>query len=623
MRRALRWTAIGATLVALGIALFAVPTIWGRPWSIDHFYTRVFLELLARHPMLLTQLRVLEPYGIRAHNRHLDDFSVAAEREEAEAVRENLRLLRSYAPDEQTHAQRFSTEVLDWFLQIHADGEAFLLHDYPIDQLEGLQVSLPDFLLNVHPLYDARDAEDYVTRVAQLGVAIDQGIDGMEQRAAIGIVPPRFVVDRVLAQIETFRSGGADRNVLVTGFAEKLAKIESLAPERREALLEAARAQVETTVLPAWGRLAAHLAAARAGASDEVGAWKHPDGAAYYGWALRYHTTTSKSAEEIHALGLAEVARIHAEMRAIREEIPGLASETNALPSPGDVVAEPPSIGDWLRELQRDERFLHPDTDAGREAVLAGYRAIIDDAAPRLPALFRRLPQAPVVVERVPAFKERSAPGAYYMPPPLDGSKPGIFYANLRSVREIPTFGMRTLAYHEAIPGHHLQIAIAQELPDLPIFRRVVPFTAYAEGWALYAERLALEQGFHPTPYDRLGALVAEVFRAARLVVDTGLHAKRWTREQAIEYMLANTGMPETDVVAEVERYIVLPGQACAYKVGQLTILDLRDRAKQALGARFDLASFHDAVLGSGSLPLELLERVVDEWIAQQIPASH
>lgn len=606
MRRAVRITGIVLTAVAIASAVWIVPTVWGRPWSIDLFYTRVFLDLLSRHPMLLTQLRVLEPYGIRAHNRRLDDFSVAAEREEAEAVRRNLQVLRSYDPDDQTPDQRFSTEVLDWFLQIQADGEPFLLHDYPIDQLEGLQVALPDFLLNVHPLYDARDAEDYVARLSLLGIAIDQGIDGMQQRAAIGVVPPRFVVDRVLAQIETFREGGADRNVLVTGFAEKLAKLESVAPEKRKALLAAARAQVETTVLPAWGRLAAYLAAARAGASEEVGAWKHPDGAAFYGWALRYHTTTSKTADEIHALGLAEVARIHAEMRAI------FAAEG----------IEATDLGATLRALNADERFLHPDTDAGREAVLDGYRAILDDAAPRLPALFGRLPQAPVVVERVPAFKEKSAPGAYYMPPPLDGSKPGIFYANLRSVREIPTFGMRTLAYHEAIPGHHLQIAIAQELPGLPIFRRVIPFTAFVEGWALYAERLALEQGFHPTPYDRLGALVAEVFRAARLVVDTGIHAKRWTREQAIEYMLANTGMPETDVVAEVERYIVLPGQACAYKVGQLTILELRERARRQLGDRFDLRAFHDVVLGSGALPLELLERVVDEWIAAQSSAA-
>jgi uncharacterized protein (DUF885 family) len=221
-------------------------------------------------------------------------------------------------------------------------------------------------------------------------------------------------------------------------------------------------------------------------------------------------------------------------------------------------------------------------------------------------------------VERVPAFKEAGAPGAYYRPPALDGSRPGIFFANLRNVEEVPRFGMRTLAFHEAIPGHHLQIALALELEGIPFFRRVIPFTAFTEGWALYAERLAAEEGFHPTPYDHLGQLVAEVFRAVRLVVDTGIHAKRWTRNVAIDYMVRNTGMPETDVVAEVERYIVNPGQACAYKVGQLKILELRDRARAVLGERFDYREFHDVVLGNGALPLTILEQQVERWLQQK-----
>jgi len=602
MRRAARIVSTVACIVALAGAVLLVPTIWGKPWSIDHFYARVFIELLLRHPMLLTQLRVLEPYGIRSHNRELDDFSVAAQRAEAGEIRKNLALLRSYDRTEQSADQLFSTEVLDYYLALSADGEPFLLHDYPLNQLEGIQVALPDFLLNVHPMHDARDAEDYLARLAATGAAIDQAIDGMRVRAAQGVVLPRFVVERVRQQVETFRAGGAAANVLVTGFAGRLAELDGLTQEARDALVDEARAQVETTVLPAWQRLTDLLAELEPTASSEAGAWKHPDGALYYSWALRYHTTTRKSADEIHAIGLREVERLHAELRA---SLAGEGFDTT-------------DLGATLRALQSDARFLYPDTDAGRSQVLADYQAILDDAAPRLPALFGRLPQAPMRVERVPAFKEKGAPGAYYMPPPLDGSKPGIFYANLRSIREIPKLGMRTLSYHEAIPGHHLQIAIAQELPDLPIFRRVVPFTAFVEGWALYAERLALETGFHPTGYDRIGALVAEVFRATRLVVDTGIHAQRWTREQAIEYMLGSTGMPETDVVAEIERYIVSPGQACAYKVGQLTILELRERAQQALGPRFDLRAFHDVVLGSGALPLELLERQIDAWIGRQ-----
>ena len=237
------------------------------------------------------------------------------------------------------------------------------------------------------------------------------------------------------------------------------------------------------------------------------------------------------------------------------------------------------------------------------------------DAEARLPELFGRLPKAAVTVERVPPFKEAGAAGAYYNPPSFDGSRPGTFYANLRDPREVQKFGMRTLTYHEAVPGHHLQLALSWEMEGLPFFRRVIPFTAYMEGWALYAERLALEQGWHPTPYDRLGAYQAEMFRAVRLVVDTGIHAKRWTRAQAFDYMLRNTGQPPGDVQAEIDRYIVMPGQACAYKIGQLEILALRHEAMQRLGERFDLRAFHDVVLGEGAVPLALLRRVVERWV--------
>jgi uncharacterized protein (DUF885 family) len=605
--RWLRRIGVALGLALLGLGVFAVPTLWGKPWSVDHFYTRVFLEFLYDHPMLLSQLRVLEPYGIRAHNARLDDFSTGFALKQAERVRRNLKTLRSYTLEEQSESQRFSSQVLDWLLQIQADGEPFLFHDYPLNQFEGLQTELPDFMLNVHVVNDARDASDYVARLAKFGTAIDQAIDGVRYRAARGVVPPRFVIERVRADVERFTTGGVDQNPLVVGFEEKLAKLGALSPVERDELGAAARAEVEHTVLPAYGRLATYLPELAAQASDDVGAWKLPDGSLYYGWALRYHTTTDLGADAIHELGLREVARIQGEIRDI------LGSEN----VPIVVQGGGEDLGATLRALHAEERFHYPDTDEGRTQILADYQAIIDDAGPRLPALFGRLPKAAVRVERVPAFKEAGAAGAYYMPPPLDGSKPGIFYANLRKVRDVARYAMRTLAYHEAIPGHHLQIAIAEELPGVPVFRRVVPFTAFTEGWALYAERLAAEQGFHPTPFDRLGQLDAEVFRAARLVVDTGIHAKRWSREQAIEYMLRNTGLPETEATAEVERYIVTPGQACAYKVGQMKILELRERARRVLGPRFDLRAFHDRVLGAGALPLVLLEKVVDQWLAE------
>jgi len=275
-----------------------------------------------------------------------------------------------------------------------------------------------------------------------------------------------------------------------------------------------------------------------------------------------------------------------------------------------------PNLGDVLRALHREERFVYPDGDDARERILADYQAIVDEASARLPELFGRLPEAPVRVERVPAFKEAGAAGAYYMPPPLDGSKPGIFYANLRSPREVARFGMRTLAYHEAIPGHHLQVALAQELTGVPFFRRVIPFTAYIEGWALYAERVAAEQGWHPTPMDRLGQLVAEVFRAARLVVDTGIHAYNWPRDKAIAYMGQQGGVDQAFAESEVDRYFSNPAQALGYLLGDHKMRELRARAESALGVRFNIKDFHAVVIDNGSMPLAVLEKRVDEWIA-------
>jgi uncharacterized protein (DUF885 family) len=271
-----------------------------------------------------------------------------------------------------------------------------------------------------------------------------------------------------------------------------------------------------------------------------------------------------------------------------------------------------------MRKLATSPAQLYPDTDEGRAQILTDYEAIINEVTAGLDPYFATKPKAKVVVKRVPSFAEKTAPGAYYNPPPLDGSKPGTFYANLHDVSETPKYGMRTMAYHEAVPGHHLQIAIAQEIKGLPIFRSVVPFTAYAEGWALYAEQLAWEAGYEKDPLDNLGRLQAELFRSVRLVVDTGLHSKRWTREQAIDYMMINTGMPEAAVIVEIERYLINPGQALAYKVGMIKILELRERAKTALGSKFDIREFHDEVVKNGAMPLAVLERIIDAYVARK-----
>jgi len=395
----------------------------------------------------------------------------------------------------------------------------------------------------------------------------------------------------------SFAAGAPEENLLYTHLAEALAGAGVPEAESREILADA-RDAVAQAVVPGYRELIRLVADLAEDASDDAGVWKLPDGDAYYRHMLRFHTTSSLGPDEVHETGLAEIRRIHDQMRAI------LAAE--GLPAEDPIAT--------LTALGRDPRFLYPDTDEGRARILADYRAIIEEVSSRLPELFGRLPQAPVEVERVPVFKQAGAAGAYYNPPSLDGTRPGVFYANLRDVREISRSGMRTLAFHEAVPGHHLQIALAMENRELPLFRRFLPLTAFVEGWALYAERLALENGLHPTPYDELGALSAELFRAVRLVVDTGIHARRWTRERAIAFMMENAGSPETDATAEIERYIVNPGQACAYKIGQLEILALRERARRRLGERFDLRAYNDLVLSNGALPLDVLARVVAAW---------
>jgi uncharacterized protein (DUF885 family) len=318
---------------------------------------------------------------------------------------------------------------------------------------------------------------------------------------------------------------------------------------------------------------------------------------------LQLMTTSEMSPEEIHQLGLAEVDRIHAEMRTI-------------LDGEGYDTTRP--IGELLKAISEEDRFMYPDTDEGREQILVDYQTILDEINAGLDDWFNIRPKAGLKVERVPEFKEKTAPGAYYNRPAMDGSRPGIFYANLYDIKATPKFGMRTLAYHEGIPGHHFQIALAMEEKDLPLFRKMSPFTAYTEGWALYSERVAWEAGFEQDPYSNLGRLQAELFRAVRLVVDTGIHHSRWTREEAIDYMLSNLGNAESDAVAEIERYIVMPGQACAYKVGMIEIMKLRALAEQTLGDDFDVREFHDVVLKNGAMPMAILNRVVNDWLAQK-----
>jgi uncharacterized protein (DUF885 family) len=602
-RRFLRGLGRAGLLLVVALAAFLVPTIWLRPWSVEHFYTRVFVAFAIRHPSIMTSLGMLDGTPLDFYNDDLEEYSPEAQRRELEFAQAQHRMLRTWNRARMSPASRLSYDVMDWFLADMVEGERrFPHHDYPINQMHGFQVELPDFLVNLHPMRRPADLRNYVKRLSKFGRAVDQMIASLELRRTRGIVPPRWSLEKSPAQMRAFRAHAPRENPLFATLAPKLDGMQGLEPADRERGLADVERQVRETVYPAWDRLIAATERQLAVATDDDGVWKLQEGDAYYDYVLRHHTSTDLPADTVHAIGLAEVARIQSQMRAIlaREGYPT-----------ADLAAT-------VRRVQKEPRFTYPADDSGRARILADYRAILDDAKRRTEALFGRMPRGPLAVERVPPFREAGSAGAYYQRGSMDGKRPGTFYANLRDPAETARPGMRTLAYHEGIPGHHYQLAIQQELEGVPFFRTMVPFTAYAEGWALYAERVALEQGFHPNAYDSLGALQAELFRAVRLVVDTGIHRQRWDRMRAIGYMVANTGMDSSEVATEIERYIVTPGQACAYKVGQLQILRLRQHARDALGGRFDLKRFHDVVLTNGALPLALLERVVHDWIAAE-----
>ena len=603
LTRVLKWLLGIVGVVLLVVAIFAVNAIWFRPWSLNVFYAKVFLEVLWDEPELLSSLGLVEQFGITSHNGRLGDESPAHQQKQFDRFRKDLTQLRQYPLERQSPSQRLSTAVLEWFLKVQLEGEKYQWHNYPVNQLFGVQNQFPSFMANTHRLLAPRDCEYYIQRLGALPKKFDQTLEGLQLREQKGIIPPRFVVEKVLREMTDFVGKVPAENILATSFKERAAKIAKLTPQQRDDLQKRVEAEIGAKVYPAYQKLIAYFSDLLPKTTTDDGVWKLPDGEAFYAYQLRQNTTTTLKPTEIHALGVSEVARIEAEMHALLDAN-GFAGQ----PIAAAMVA-----------LGKDPRFLFPNDDSGRTAALAEYTRLIDQALERSKQLFLTIPKAKIEVRRVPIFKEKTAPGAYYEGPALDGTRPGVFYANLRDMNEVAKWGMPTLAYHEGVPGHHFQIATAQELKGLPQFRKLIPFTAYQEGWALYTEWLAKNAGWYEgDPFGDLGRLQGELFRAVRLVVDTGIHAQRWTREQAIAYMLEHTGMGEKEVTAEIERYIVAPGQACAYKVGMLKIRELRTRAETELGARFDQREFHDVVLKNGALPLEILEQQVNEYIGKK-----
>lgn len=600
--------AIFAATLTAAVAALGLHTWFGKPLSVNWFYTRVFVQFALDNPEYLTALRIFEPLGIRGHNARLADGSQAHEDKTFAWLRDTQATLRRYDPSGFSGQDRLSYDIFSYYVDDQVKAERWRHHAWPVNQLLGVHTSLPNLMTQQQQINDATDAEHYIARLNGFPRRFAEAVTDLKAREAKGILPPRFAVEKVLKQIRDFTADGASNNLLTGNLRDKLAKLpaDRLSATERASLLSRAEAAVANSVLPAYAGLRAYFETLLGKPLGNHGVWALPDGAAYYQQRIESNTTTTMTAKQIHAIGRDEVARVGAEMDRILAQA-GYTTGTRS---------------ERIAALAKSPSQRYPDSPEGRAQILKDYKAIIDEISAGLDPWFKTKPRARVEVKKMPEFTEAGSPGAYYSSPPMDGSAPGTFYANLRDVAETPRYVMRTLAYHEAVPGHHLQTAIAHELTGLPIFRSLLPFTAYDEGWALYAERLAAEMGYQNDPMDNLGRLRDEMLRCVRLVVDTGLHSERWTREQAIAYMMRETGMGEAETVTEIERYIVDPGQALAYKVGMLKILELRERARNALGNRFDIREFHDQVLLNGALPLAVLERVIDDYIATRRKAG-
>jgi uncharacterized protein (DUF885 family) len=521
------------------------------------------------NPELLSQLRILDRMGFHGHNDELTESSPARDERLAAMTRRNLEILHRYDRASLNETDAMSYDILDWFLTNSVEGQRWMWHNYPVNPTFGVQNSLPTFMISVHQINDAGTARDYVARLGKFQWKFGHVLDGLRMRESKGVLPPKFAVDKALDGMRNFVKPAPTEHVLYTNLRDKLDKVEGLAAGDKAAILADGEQAITGSVYPAYQSLIAWFESIQPKVTANNGVWALPDGDEYYAWCVKNHTTLPLSPDEVHQTGLAEVARIEAEIDAILRAR-GLTEGT---------------IGARMNQLALDPSQLYPDSDEGRAMAIADYVKIIEEIGAGMDQAFDLRPTVGVDVKRIEPFREKTAPGAHYNAAPLDKSRKAIFYINMRDMRELFKWGMRTLAYHEAIPGHHFQIAIAQDVKGVPTFRNLGLFTVYSEGWALYSERLAWELGYQQDPLDNLGRLQAEMFRAVRLVVDTGMHAKRWTREQAIEYFFEKTGQPETDVIGEIERYLVNPGQALAYKTGMMKIVELLELTERLIVA--------------------------------------
>ena len=587
-------------LAFLVCSIYVVNLFSSKPFSLDHYLAKELIVNLVDSPEYMTYIGIVDFLNpITKHNSKLSNNTLEdSEADHIDRVK-HLQILNSYTDDDLTEDQIITKKIAVFDAENDINEfENFRFHGYPINQIGGAHLNAVEFMTDIHPIRNKREANDYVKRVNQIASSMDNLLLWFDKQAEIGIYPPTFVFDHVINQLSEMLSNPS--NPLLEVFAKKVRELDLSDSEISSLEAELSKI-IEESFNPAYQRLLDRIIADKPYSNLNHGVWSLPNGDEFYKLRIRTYTTTDYSPQEIHNIGLSEVKRISERIAEIFNEL----GYDNKKP-----------VGLLLNELNESPDFLYADTADRKEIVIRDYTEMVAEAAKKVEPYFERMPKASVEVRPVPEYSEQTAAGGYYQGPSLDGKRPGVFYANLYDIKQTPTYSMMALTLHEAIPGHHMQIALNQENENLTLYRKQGYGTsAFSEGWALYAEKLSMEVGVGRDLYDELGILQSEIFRAVRLVVDTGVHYKRWTREEAMKYMKEKTGMSDTEVRTEIERYIVWPGQALSYKVGMLKILELRERAKAALGEKFDIRKFHTIVLDNGIPPLFVLEELVDNWI--------
>jgi uncharacterized protein (DUF885 family) len=569
------------------------------------FFERVFEDSVARSPESLSFL------GRKDRADEWNDLSEDYANKSLALAKTQLAELKAFDRSQLDESTALSYDLLVQSIEDEIADNKWRLYNYPVNQMYGRHSSVVSLLINQHRIADIKDAENYIARLNAVPALFDQLIVNIEARTAANIIPPKFVFPHVIRDINNIIKGapfdGGAPSALLADFTSKVDELSNsedsqLTDDKKAELIDAAISALNNAVKPAYQKLAAHLVDLETKSTTDDGIWKWQDGAEYYSVALKRTTTTDLSSDQIHEIGLKEVARIHNEMRAIKDTVK----------FEGDLKA-------FMQFMRDDEQFYYQPTAKGRGRYISEATALIEAMKGQLDEMFITKPKADLKVKAVEAFREQSAGKAFYQRPSEDGTRPGLYYANLYDMKAMPTYQMAALAYHEGIPGHHMQLAIQQELQDVPKFRKFGGYTAYIEGWGLYSEYLPKEFGAYQDPYSDFGRLAMELWRACRLVVDTGIHSKRWTREEGIAYYTDNTPNAVSDGVKMVERHIVMPSQATAYKIGMLKILELRAGAKEKLGDKFDIREYHDEILKYGPLPLNVVEAKVNAWVSVKL----